>query len=251
MSHESLRMDCRDGVCTVRFARESEGNPINARFVRELGEVVDLCRQPDGPSVLLLTGQPGLFCLGGDLQQVSPENPQDDPEPLYELWRNLSAGPFVSVAVVEGKANAGGVGLAAACDVVLAGASATFSLSELLFGLFPACVLPFLARRIGFQRAHYMTLMTQPISAQQALQWGLADAVGDSAEELLRKHLLKLRRLAKPAIGKYKRYAADAFGWIEQCRPSALAANRAMFADPEIREGIRRYVAEGKFPWEP
>lgn len=251
MTFESLQIECRDNVCRVRFAKAGEGNPINARFVRELGELVSLCQSQDGPSVLVLSGQPDLFCLGGDLQQVSPAGPQDDPAPLYELWQNLAAGPFVSVAVVEGRANAGGVGLAAACDIVLAGSNATFALSELLFGLFPACVLPFLARRVGFQRAHYMTLTTQPVSAQEAVQWGLADAVGDSTEELLRKHLLKLRCLAKPAIGKYKHYAARSFGLIERCKPLALEANRAMFADPEIKEAIRRYVAEGKFPWEP
>jgi polyketide biosynthesis enoyl-CoA hydratase PksH len=250
MSYRTLDLDCKDGVASVRFNREASGHPINAGFIQDLGDVVGLCEDKDGPSLLVLCGSPSVFCLGGDFQGVGPDSAPEDPAPLYDLWLRLASGPFISIAVVEGKANAGGVGLAAACDIVLAGSNASFSLSELLFGLFPACVHPFLVRRVGFQRAHYMTLSTQPISAQQALQWGLADALEDPVEGLLRKHLLRLRRISKQAVGNYKEHAARTLGMLQECRSAALDANRAMFADPMIRDGISRYVAEGKFPWE-
>lgn len=251
MSFETIDLDCKDGVATVRFIREDRGHPINAGFIGDLSEVVGMCEDKDGPALLVLAGSPSVFCLGGDLQGVNPASQPEDPAPLYDLWLRLATGPFISVAVVEGKANAGGVGLAAACDIVLAGSGASFSLSELLFGLFPACVQPFLVRRIGFQRAHYMTLSTQPVVAAQALQWGLVDALEDPVDGLLRKHLLRLRRISKQAVGTYKTHSANTLGMLQDCRPAALAANRAMFADPVIRDGIHRYVAEGKFPWEP
>src|SRR5439155_22787849 len=95
--------------------------------------------------------------------------------PLYDLLLQLETGSYITLSHVQGKANAGGIDIVAACDIVLADHAAQFSLSELLFGLFPACVLPFLIRRVGFQKAHYMTLMTQPISAQRAHTWGLVD----------------------------------------------------------------------------
>lgn len=250
MAYKTLDLECKDGVATARFAREDRGHAINGEFIRELSDVVRLCEDMEGPALLVLCGTPSLFSMGGDLQGVGPDSAPEDPAPLYDLWLRLATGPFISIALVEGKANAGGVGLAAACDIVLAGSSAVFSLSELLFGLFPACVQPFLARRIGFQRAHYMTLSTQAVPAAQALQWGLVDALEDPVDGLLRKHLLRLRRLSKPAIGKYKAYAAQSLEALQKCRPAALEANRAMFADPAIRDGIRRYVAEGKFPWE-
>lgn len=250
MSFETIDLDCKDGLAVVRFLCEDRGHPINAGFIRDLSEVVRMCEDKDGPALLVLGGSPSVFCLGGDLQGVNPDSAPEDPAPLYDLWLRLATGPFISVAVVEGKANAGGVGLAAACDIVLAGSGASFALSELLFGLFPACVQPFLARRIGLQRAHYMTLSTQPVSAAQALQWGLVDALEDPVEALLRKQLLRLRRISKRAVGKYKEYAADSLGMLQECRSSALDANRAMFADPIIRGGIHRYVVEGKFPWE-
>src|SRR5262249_17859419 len=133
----------------------------------------------------------------------------DAPRALYDLWLRMATGPYVTVAHVRGKANAGGVGFAAACDIVLADDTAQFSLSELLFGLSPACVLPSLIRRIGCQKAHYLTLLTQPIGAAQALQWGLADAVEAESDALLRRHLSRLRRLSKQAVRRYKSYMSQ------------------------------------------
>lgn len=250
MSYETLVVDIRDGVCTVVLDRPEAGNAINARLVSELGRVVAACEAEDGPSVLVLSGGAEIFCSGGDFQTVAATDAPDDPEPLYDLWTRLATGPFVSVTVVRGRVNAGGVGLVAACDIVLADSTASFALSEMLFGLFPACVLPFLIRRVGAQKAHYLTLTTQPVTAAQALDWGLADAVEDPVDGLLRKHLLRLRRLGKPAIGRYKRYMADSAGQLTGSKPAALAANRTMFGDAQIRAHIRRYVTEMKFPWE-
>lgn len=250
MRFETLTVDSCDGVRTVQFNRPQAGNVINARLVNELSQVVAQCEAADGPAVLVLSGSAEVFCAGGDFQMVAATDTPDDPEPLYDLWLRLATGPFISVAMVRGRVNAGGVGLVAACDIVLADSTASFSLSEMLFGLFPACVLPFLIRRVGAQRAHYLTLTTQSVSAAQALAWGLVDAMEDPVDSLLRKHLLRLRRLSKPAIGRYKRYMADSSASLAEGKPAALAANRTMFSDPHIRDGIRRYVNEMKFPWE-
>ncbi|MBR9970335.1 enoyl-CoA hydratase/isomerase [Magnetospirillum sulfuroxidans] len=249
MSFETLSMENADGICTVRFTRAQAGNAINAAFIAELSAVVDACAAADGPSVLVLHGSAEVFCAGGDFQATAASDVVEDPAPLYELWQRLATGPFIAIACVRGRVNAGGVGLVAACDIVLAESTASFALSELLFGLFPACVLPFLVRRVGVQKAHYLTLSTQAISAAQALEWGLADGVADPVEDALRKHLLRLRRLNKAAVGGYKAHMAGLAG-LEAAKPAALAANRTMFSDPAIRAGIRRYVAERKFPWE-
>jgi polyketide biosynthesis enoyl-CoA hydratase PksH len=175
---------------------------------------------------------------------------EHDPQPLYELWLKLATGPYVTISHVRGKANAGGVGFAAASDIVLADQTAQFSLSELLFGLFPACVLPFLTRRVGFQKAHYMTLMTWPVPVPQAHDWGLVDAYDEQSETLVRKHLLRLKCLCKKGISRYKRYMSELNQSLLQIKPAALAANREVFSDPDNLQGIYRYVENGQFPWE-
>jgi polyketide biosynthesis enoyl-CoA hydratase PksH len=114
----------------------------------------------------------------------------------------------------------------------------------------PACVLPFLIRRAGFVKANYMTLMTQPIPASQAQAWGLVDACEENSDNLLRKQLLRLRRLGKDGIARYKRYASSLDDALRKSRPKALEANLEVFSDPDNLQKIARYVKKGKFPWE-
>lgn len=254
MAYEALAAETRDGICRVRFTRADAGNPIDAALLRDLDAVVQACERDDRPespvTVLVLEGAPEVFCDGGDLAAIAASPEADDPAPLYDLWMRLATGPFVTVSVVRGRANAGGIGFVAASDIVLADRGATFGLSELLFGLFPACVLPFLIRRVGYQKAHYLTLMTRPIGAEEALACGLVDALDDSTDALLRRHLMRLGRLARPAIARYKRYMTETGDFLAARKPAAVAANRALFSDPAIRRDIRRYVTEQKFPWE-
>ncbi len=66
-----------------------------------------------------------------------------NPERLYDLWLRLATGPFITISHVRGRVNAGGIGFVATSDIVLAERSAQFSLSELLFGVFPARYFPF------------------------------------------------------------------------------------------------------------
>jgi polyketide biosynthesis enoyl-CoA hydratase PksH len=214
-----------------------------------------LVRSRDSVRVLVLEGLPEVFCFGADFQAIDEnlsrgEGKGATPEKLYDVWLELATGPFISIAHVRGKANAGGIGFVAACDIVLADESAVFSLSELLFGLMPACVLPFLIRRIGFQRAHYMTLMTQPFAVRQAETWGLVDAWEANSTNLLRRHLLRLRRLSKPAIERYKRYMNVLNDSLRARKPDALAANLEVFSDGENLARISRFVEDGTFPWE-
>jgi 3-carboxymethyl-3-hydroxy-acyl-[acp] dehydratase len=252
MGYETLDVRFMGGLCRIRLDRPAAGNALNAKMVAELSEVVRRSRAGDGGlpvTVLVIEGTPDVFSTGGDFEAAAA-GASLDPAPLYNLWTELATGPFVSIALVRGRANAGGVGLAAACDLVLADRSASFALSELLFGLFPACALPFLMRRTGAQKAHYLALMTRPIGADEALTCGLADAVGDDAEALLGAHLPRLLRLTGPAIGRYKSYIAGLNDLVTRARPAALEANRALFADPVVKRNIERYVAEMKFPWE-
>lgn len=249
---ETLTASIEAGVCRLRLTRPDAGNSITPALVAEMDAVLRRCEDAaGGVGVVVLEGAPEVFCIGGDFEGAASGDAPSDPEPLYGLWRRLAEGPFVSVAVVRGRANAGGVGFVAACDLVLAEPSAGFALSELLFGLYPACVLPFLIRRVGRQKAHAMTLTTQPVGAEEALAAGLVDAVADSGEALLRRHLVRLRRLGRPAVARYKRYMTEVEGdWLAARMPAALAANREMFADATVRHNIRRYVQDMKFPWE-
>lgn len=248
-----LQLSVEDEIGFIRMNRPEAGNAINDPLVAAMAGAL---RDMEGRAkVVVLEGSPEVFCTGADFKEIqgrveAGQLDGGDPGPLYDLWRQLACGPFVTIAHVRGRANAGGIGFVAACDIVLCDEKATFSLSELLFGLMPACVMPFLVRRIGFARANTFTLTTQPATAKQALEWGLVDACEAGSENLLRKHLLRLRRLGKTAVARYKRYADGLDGSLRAAREPALAANLDVFSDPDNLHRIARYVQTGKFPWE-
>ncbi|MCG8615751.1 MAG: enoyl-CoA hydratase/isomerase [Desulfobacterales bacterium] len=252
MGYETINVRYDGTVCFLRLNRPAAENAINALMVEECRQVLRTCEEE--ATVVVLEGLPDVFCTGADFSEVMAHvnggKAAPDPEPLYDLWLQLATGPYVTIAHVRGKVNAGGVGFVAACDIALADETVRVSLSEMLFGLFPACVLPFLIRRTGYQKAHYLTLTTAPVAVEKALDWGLIDACEPNSDALVRKHLLRLRRLSKAGITRYKRYMNGLSGLPLQMKPEAVAANKEIFADPDILGDIVRYRTEGKFPWE-
>lgn len=252
--YETLRIRKEQDILYVQMYRPEAKNAINDKLIAEMDEVLEAAKQY--AKVVVLQGLPEVFCFGADFNQIAQKmkanafQAPNNPEPLYNIWLNLATGPYISIAQVKGKTNAGGVGFVAACDVVLCERGADFGLSELLFGLIPACVLPFLIRRVGESKANYMTLMTQSITAEQAVQWGLADALDDNVDNLLRKHLLRLRRLDKSAIMKHKTYMNSLSGGLISDKAMALKTNQDIFSDVKNINKISTYVDTGQFPWE-
>lgn len=251
--YETIKVRFQESVCFLQIDRPEAKNAINGRLIAECSEVLAACEE--STTVVVLSGSPEVFCFGADFKAIADRSAssyeQDGgPEPMYDLWMRMATGPYVTISHVRGQANAGGVGFVAASDIVLADETAQFSLSELLFGLYPACVLPFLMRRVGFQKANYLTLTTQPISAKQAAEWGLVDCVEANSESLLRRHLQRLRRLSKTAIRRYKTYMSRISMPLHDLKPAALAANLEVFSDVENLRAITRYVEQGVFPWE-
>lgn len=246
---QTIRTRLEAGVLWVQLHRPAANNTINRALVAECIEA--LARSEETTRVVVFEGLPEVFCFGADLEELArSKDGLGDPEPLYDLWDRMNTGPFVTIAHVRGRTNAGGVGFVAACDVVIAEEGATFSLSELLFGLMPACVMPFLVARVGPSRARYMTLMTQPVSVRDAHAWGLVDAYGNASGDLVRRHLLRLTRLPKAGVERYKRYMRSLSTLPANARASALAANREVFADPENRKKVLEFVGGGRMPWQ-
>jgi polyketide biosynthesis enoyl-CoA hydratase PksH len=254
MDYETLKVRVQDEICFIQICRPEANNAINDRMVEEFVRALD--QHEKDVKIVLLEGLPEVFCFGADFKAIEQSlehrvsGPVLDPGPMYDLWRRLASGPCLTIAHVRGQANAGGIGFVAACDIVLADEKASFGLSELLFGLMPACVLPFLVRRIGRSRANVMTLMTEPVSAKCAQAWGLVDETAEDSANLLRRKLLRLRRLSKTGIARYKRYMNALDDTLTASRTLALEANVEMFSDEDNLHRIARYVRTGQFPWE-
>ncbi|MEL6646545.1 MAG: enoyl-CoA hydratase-related protein [Pseudomonadota bacterium] len=242
MTHDaSLSTHCEGAVTHVVLTRET----ITDALVRQFHAELDAAEERKSV-VITLRGTQDTFCTGADFDSVTPV----DPENLYRLWQRLAQGPFVSICLVDGRALAGGIGFVAACDMCMATHRASFAVSELLFGLHPACVLPFLVRKIGDHRARLLTLTTQTVGVEKALEIGLVDAVSENLDLDLGHHIRRIQHLDAGRVGDFKSYAAGMTQFLDLARSEAVAENRRLFSDPQLLANIDRYKRDMKFPWE-
>jgi enoyl-CoA hydratase/carnithine racemase len=157
-----------------------------------------------------------------------------------------------TIAVVDGEALGGGVGIAAACDLVLATTRASFGLPELLLGLLPAVVMPVLLERMPAQKIRLLALGAVSIPAERARDLGLADEVvgQDELPRAVRRYARALGRPDRRAVATLKAYAAETGGQNVVnglARGSELTS--ALLSDHSVLDAIRELVSEGTPPW--
>jgi polyketide biosynthesis enoyl-CoA hydratase PksH len=272
VTYQTLRVHARSGVQNIKLHRPEARNAINHTMVKELSSLLSELEGQEMIKIIVLEGQPDVFCSGIDFHEYI-EHAQDEARPdksvmlsdFYGLLEQLSQSSKIIVSRVEGAVIAGGMGFTAVSDLVVAHENATFALSELLFGLLPAIVLPFLLRRVGAHKARLLALSTRPLTAKEAQGWGLVDACGEDTDKLLRPYLQRWRRVSPVAIARLKAYLtslskASGFDLAEELErtrssvgptPKALAVKTIsdLLSDPEIALGIRRFVEEERLPW--
>lgn len=140
------------------------------------------------PHVVVLRSTGPVFCAGADLRQMEDLGRADFQANLESAlqmgaaFRALRDFPAPIVARVQGPAYGGGVGLAAACDVVVAGDRAKFAFTEVRLGLVPGVICPLVADRIGLAGARRYFLTGDPIGPQEALRIGLIDRLAPQAD---------------------------------------------------------------------
>ncbi len=253
MEYQTLKIHRQPAVQKIQLYRPKNDNSINGQLTQELLSVLQATEQEEEVKILVLEGLPNVFCTGMDFQEVVEGKREEiDRRALandyYNILKHISQSNKVILSLVRGKVQAGGVGLVAASDLVIADETATFVLSELLFGLLPACVLPFLIRRVGFQKAYSLALTTQSISVKKAHNWGLVDEYSTDADKVLRQYVRRLKYLPSSGVKELKDYVSQL--WIIQKETQDLAVNTisSLMDDPTVQEKIRLYIKEGVFP---
>lgn len=213
-------------------------------------------RRPEARA-LVLEGERGAFCEGLDLDGVrdgapDPVDGRGLPAALLAFAEQLTRVrrcPLPTVAVVRGAALGGGLGLAAACDVVLAEEQARFGLPEVLVGLNPAIVFPFLAERATPQAVRRLALLGSTIGAPEALTMGLVDEVAaeGALEVCLSRWVRDLSRGAPHAVARLKGAEPDRPDIRDEARAGALVTLE-LLRHPLTRAAIRAHI-DGDVPW--
>jgi methylglutaconyl-CoA hydratase len=178
-------------IARLILNRPHAHNALSEEMIRGLADVLleidELCclRSETGSEirVLQLVSQGTSFCAGADLKDMLQHKAATETENiaqaqcLGQVFQRLYALPIPTIAVIQGPAFGGGVGLAACCDIVFASQEALFCLSEVRLGLLPAVISPYLVAALGQRRAKRLMLSAERFSAEKALEWGLVDAI--------------------------------------------------------------------------
>lgn len=254
MSFETILVDAAPRVVTITLNRPERNNSISAGLLRDITAALDAAERSASCRAVILQGRPGLFCTGMDFVEAS-EAPGDARDLMaidgyMSLLKRLSSSPKPVIAKLDGKVVAGGVGIAAACDLVVATPRTEFSLSEALWGILPCCVIPFLIRRVGFQKAYAMTLTTRIWPAAEAAAIHLVDEVTDTPDDSIRRLMLRLGLLEDETVLDLKNYFRKMWLLSAEMEQAAVVEISRLTAKPRVRQGIKEYVSTGRFPWE-
>ncbi len=176
-------MESDGAIGRVTLARPEKRNALDHETAHELLQAFTSCAQHTGTRVIVLAADGADFCAGADLTALAgmldarPEAHYDDAESLGRVFIAMREIPKPVVAVVRGRALAGGAGLASAADIVLAHENAEFGYPEVLVGFVPAMVMTMLRRAVGEKRAYDLVASGRRIGAREALEMGLVSRV--------------------------------------------------------------------------
>jgi len=181
MKYETLTYERLDGVGRITFSRPEIHNAFNGVMIDELYELFDRLNRDKGVRVVVLTGEGKSFCAGADLnwmravKDYSYEKNFSESLKLAEVFYLIYSCPKPVVGRINGAAIGGGTGFVAVCDIAIASTNAIFSFSEVKIGVVPACISPYVIKRVGEGRAREFFLTGERLTADQALQSGLVN----------------------------------------------------------------------------
>jgi methylglutaconyl-CoA hydratase len=218
---EGLDLRLIDGVFTLTLDRAAKRNALSAAMVEALHAALERADRDADVRVVVLRGAGNDFSAGADLGELlasadrDPAENERDALRLGTLFTAIRSLPRPVVAVVRGRALAGGAGLATACDIVLAAESATFGYPEMQRGFVPAMVMTLLRRLAGEKAALDLVLTGRTVGAAEALRLGLVSRVVPD---------LELDRQADALIAQ-----------LAAAAPSALALTKRLFMELDGR----------------
>jgi methylglutaconyl-CoA hydratase len=253
-----VRLEPGDGVATVVLDSPANRNALSSTLLAQLRDRLRAATTDQSVRVVVLTGDGPVFSSGADLKELfGGAGPEASTEALAEVLDLLWHSPTPVVARLNGPARAGGVGLLAACDVVVAPPDVTFSFTEVRIGVVPAIIAVPVLRRLPQAAALHLFLTGEVFDAARARELGLVNVVAAAPghEELdaaVAGVVDSLLRGAPDALATTKRITRDLPGmtFADGLRAMAELSARA-FAGPEGREGIAAFAEKRPPAWVP
>jgi methylglutaconyl-CoA hydratase len=255
---ETITCSLKDKIATITLNRPEVHNAFNEVMIAELSEVFKRIAGDDGVRVVVLTGEGKSFSAGADLHWMkkminySYEQNLDDSLKLAELFYLMYFLPKPIIARVNGAAIGGGTGLVAVCDIAIASENAKFSLSEVKLGLVPACISPYVIRKVGEGRCREFFLTGERLTAKRAAELGLVNqaVASDELDRAVQEKAAQLVSSGPEALAMCKELLKNVPGMeFERAKTYTADMIASMRIGDEGQEGMNAFLEKRKPKW--
>jgi methylglutaconyl-CoA hydratase len=248
---ELVHFSVSRGVATLTLDSPPNRNALSPALMAELSAGLAAAVADDAVRVIVLTHTGRVFCSGADLKATAAATGAGDMPvaSVPELLTAMAESPKPVIARIGGPARAGGIGLIAASDIALAGASATFAFTEVRLGVVPAVISVPVLPLVSPRAARELLLTGEVFDAARAAEIGLVTRVVEDAalDEEVARYADLLALGAPGALATTKQLLAHPSG--DYAAMSALSAER--FAGAEGREGVAAFAEKRRPSWAP
>jgi enoyl-CoA hydratase len=256
-SYEVVKYEVAEGVATVTLNNPEKRNMLSGQMLHELVDAMKTARDSEEVRAVVLTGAGDrVFCAGADLSGFAADAPlvakHFATDLFLEFFRLMPRLGKPSLCAANGHVLAGGMGLALSCDLLIAKEDATFGTPEINVGAFPYMIMAIIYRNVPRKKVNEMMLLGERLSAEQAVEYGLANkvvpagefdaAVAEWAGKLASKSPV-LMRLGHDAMYRQQDMAVD--DALEYLR-SQLSLT---FSTEDIVEGVTAFFEKREPQW--
>ena len=250
-----VRVERRDAVGRLTITRASKRNALDRQTAEELFLGLGTLDADPAVRVILVRGEGKDFCSGADLEALAAmldapaEIHREDAETLGRVFLAMRTIVKPIVAAVQGRALAGGAGLALACDLVLAHEDAKFGFPEVRVGFVPAMVMTLLRRSVGEKHAADLVLTGRVVGAEEGARLGLVSRIlpGRTFESDVDRIVEEISQSPKTAMAltKWLFNKLDELSFADGIAAGIVTNVEARLTE-DFREGVRGFASRGK-----
>ena len=240
------------GVFTVTLDSPANRNALSTTLRTQFLAALDSAIQSPAARVIVVTHTGPVFCSGMDLKENAAAGPGSEGiRQVPQILQLITHCPKPVIARVGGAARAGGLGLLAACDIVVASAGAQFAFSEVRIGLIPAVISVPILRRVAPTAVRELMLTGAVFDAATALQIGLINAVAepDRLDERVADYADDMLLAGPAALAGTKMMLLTGHDDSDERYESLLAQSARQFSSPEGKEGGLSFLERRRPNW--
>ena len=260
MSYTTLIYEKNGQVANITFNRPEIHNAFNSTVIREMAAVLTEIDKDTELRVVVLTGKGKSFCAGADMNwmkdvvlQPYEKNVAESNE-LSDLFDQIYSFRLPVIGRINGAAIGGGTGFVAVCDIAIAVRSAMFSFSEVKIGLVPACIGPYVIKKMGEGKARELFITGERMPAERAYEVGLINKVvdDDQLDNAVDELVESLLSSGPNAVSNAKKLiSALPLMSKEEYKPYTARLIADLRKSDEGQEGMNAFLEKRKPKWSP